>query len=86
MINEFVICDMCGTEIPKEQKHMWHNFNIVRHMRSVAVGNRDLTASFHVCTDDLKNLMFEVLGVDLDEKHQQLLTDKIGKKLRLWTS
>jgi len=84
MINEFVICDMCGTEIPKEQKHMWHNLNIVRHMRSVAVGNRDLTASFHVCTDDLKNLMFEVLGVDLDEKHAQILKDKIGKKLRLW--
>lgn len=85
MINEFVDCDMCGQRIEKEKKHMWHNINVVRHLRPHQSSdvNRDMNASFHVCTDDLENILFEVLGVNLDDKHASVLLKKIEEKLRL---
>jgi len=85
MINELVTCDMCGSEIPKENRHMWHNLNVVRHLRKnqSSDGDRDMNASFHVCTDDLKNIMFEVLGANLSGLQQEILSRKIENKLRL---
>lgn len=84
MINELVTCDVCGIKIPKENRDRWHNLNIVRHLRSrVGLNDRDMNASFHVCTDDLKNILFEVLGANLSGLQQKTLTDKIAIKLRL---
>ena len=85
MISEFVFCDMCGIKIEKSKKHLWHNLNIVRHIRPIKVNDdRKMTASFHICTDDLKNVLFEVLGVNLtDDVHKATLEHKIGEKLRL---
>jgi len=77
MISEFVHCDICGVKIPKEKKHMWHNINVVRH------SSKDLTASFHVCNSDLKNILFEIFGTDVNDNHRKSLDEKILKKLRL---
>lgn len=75
---------MCGIRIEKDDKDKWHNLNIVRHLRLKATArDRDMTASFHVCTEDLKNLMFEVLGVNVDKEHLRVLRKKIEEKLRL---
>jgi len=89
MIKEQVICDMCGIEIPKEEKDMWHNINVVRHVKvsrgTDKSGIKDYPASFHVCTDDLKNILFEVMGVNLDEDHQKVMKKKIEEKLRIFS-
>lgn len=86
MISEFVFCDICGTKIEKAMKHKWHNINVVRHLRPASAGkdHRSLTASFHVCTDDFKDFLLEVVGINVkDEVHKASLKNKIGEKLRI---
>lgn len=83
MITETVKCDICGIVIPKANRHQWHNLNIVRHVRSIKNFDNDLTASFHICMNDFKYILFEVLGRDLDKVEKQVLMTKIIKKLRL---
>ncbi len=89
MISEFVNCDMCDVKIKKEDKDKWHNLNIVRHLKPTAHINkkpvdRNMNASFHICTNDLKDLLFEVLGVNLNDEHSLMLHTKIAEKLRLY--
>lgn len=83
MIKEYVHCDICGVEIRKIDKADWHSLNIVRNAPITPSKIEKLTASFHVCTEHLNELLFVKIGSGVNDEHIKLLRDKIQVRLKL---